>query len=156
MPPAQPGFVQPLGPPPPSVVNAVRLMFAGAALSAIGIIVLLTTKSGMRTAIANKNPSFDAHKLDTSVNAAIAISTVFGIIFLVLYVLLALQVRKGKSWARVVTIVITGIGVLTALASFAQAAPAISHIFSAVSGLLDLAIIVLLVQSKEYFRRVIQ
>lgn len=156
MPPVQPGSVAPLGPPPPSVVNAVRLMIVGAALSAIGIIVLLTTKSSMRTAIAKKNPSFDAHKLDTTVNAAIAISTVFGIIFLVLYVLLALQVRKGKNWARIVTMVITAIGVLSALASFAQPAPAISHIFGTVSGLIDLAIIVLLVQSKQYFRRVVQ
>jgi hypothetical protein len=156
MPPVQPGSVAPLGPPPSSVVNAVRLMFLGAALSALGIIVLLTAKSSMRTAIANKNPNYDAHKLDTAVNAAIAISVVFGIIFLVLYVLLALQVRKGKNWARIVTLVITAIGVLSTLSSYAQPAPAIVHIFGTISGLLDLAIIVLLVQSKQYFRRVVQ
>ncbi len=156
MPPVQAGSVAPVGPPPPQVVNAVRLMLVGAALSAIGIVLLLTTKSSMRTVIAKKNPNFDPHKLDTTVTAAIAIGTAFGIVFLVLYVLLALQVRKGKSWARVVTLVITALGVLSALASFAQAVPAISHVLSIVSGLLDLAIIVLLVQGKEYFRRVVQ
>jgi hypothetical protein len=155
MPPVQPGSAAPNGPPPQSVVNAVRLMFVGAAFAAIGIIVLLTTKSSMRTAIAKKNPSFDTHKLDTTVNALVGVSAVFGVIFVVLYILLALQVRKGKNWARVVTMVITTFGVLSTLTSFAQPAAAIGHIFSLIGGLIDLAIIVLLVRSRNYFRPVV-
>lgn len=32
--------------------------------------------------------------------------------FLVLYVLLAMQVAKGKQWARIVTLVLAALGVL--------------------------------------------
>jgi hypothetical protein len=155
MPPAQYGATTPAGPPPQPVTNAVRLMLVSAALGIIGLIVLITTKGSLRTAIADKNPSFDDHKLDTAVNAAIGVGVVLGLIFVVLYVLLAMQVRKGKNWARVVTWVITGLGVLSAVTSLAQPVAAGSRAFSLLGGVIDLAIIILLAQkvSSAYFRR---
>ena len=83
----------PVGPAPSSVVNATRLMFVSAALGVIGLIVLLASKNSLRDQVAKKNPEYDAHKLDTVVNAAVAVGIVLGVIFIVLYVLLALQVR---------------------------------------------------------------
>jgi hypothetical protein len=70
-------------------------------------------------------------------------------------VLLAMQVRKGKNWARIVTWVFAGLGVLGSLGSIVQVAPPLSHVVSIVTGLLDLAVIILLAQrsSNEYFRR---
>jgi hypothetical protein len=145
----------PVGPPPSSVVNATRLMFVSAALGVIGLIVLLASKSNLRDEIAKKNPSYDAHKLDTVVNAAVAIGITFGVIFIVLYVLLALQVKKGKNWARIVTWVLAALGVLSALSSLAQTNTGGSRAASLVGGVVDLAIIVLLAQkpSNDYFRK---
>ena len=76
-------------------------------------------------------------------------------VFLVLYVLLAMQVAKGKNWARIVTLVLAGLGVLSLISSFVATAPALSHVVSIVSGLIDLGIFVLLLTggSGAYFRK---
>lgn len=154
MPPAEYGQPVPVGPAPSSVVNAVRLMFVAAAFGLISLVVALSTKNTLRAAIAKKNPNFDSQKLDTAVNVAIVAGVVFGIIFIVLFVLLALQVRKGKNWARVVTWVITGLGIINALASLGQTLAAASRVVGLVSGVLDVAIVMLLLQrsSNEFFK----
>jgi hypothetical protein len=154
MPPAEYGQRAPIGKAPSTVVNAVRLMFVSAAIGVVSLIVALSTKSTIRAKIAKKNPDFDAQKLNTAVNATIAIIVVFGIIFIVLFVLLALQVGKGKNWARIVTWVITGLGILSALASLGQSVSAASRVVDLVAGLLDVAIVVLLLQkpSNAFFK----
>ena len=146
---------RPVGPPPSSVVNATRLMFVGAALGVIGLIVLLASKSSLRDDIARRNPDYDAHKVDTVVNAAVGIGITFGVIFIVLYVLLALQVQKGKNWARIITWVLAALGVLSALSSLAQTNTGGSRVTSLIGGVIDLAIIILLAQkpSNDYFRK---
>ena len=154
MPPAEYGQPVPVGPAPTSVVTAVRLMFVGAALTLLGFIVTISTKSTIRANIAKKNPDFDAQKLNTAVNATIGIIAVFGIIIVVLFILLALQVRKGKNWARIVTWVICGLGIISALASLGQTVAAASRVVSLIGGLLDIAIVLLLLQkpSNEFFK----
>ena len=154
MPPAEYGQPVVVGPAPSSVVNAVRLMFAAAVLGLVSLVVALSTKSTLRADIAKKNPDYDPHKLDTAVNVAIGAGVVFGIIFIVLFILLALQVRRGKNWARIVTWVITGLGIISALASLGQTVAAASRVVGLVSGLLDIAIVVLLMQkpSNAFFK----
>ncbi len=144
-----------LGPAPPPVTNAVRLMFVQAALSVLGFVVLLATKDTLRKEIFKKNTDYSTQKLDDVVNAAITIGIVIGIIFTILYVLLALQVGKGKNWARIVTWVLAGLGVLSGLLSLGQPEPALSRVLSIIGLLIDIAIIVLLAMkpSNEYFRR---
>jgi hypothetical protein len=143
------------GPTPASVTNAVRLMLVQAGLSVLGFIVLLATKDSLRDEIAKKNTGYDSAKLDDVVNAAVVIGIVIGIIFTVLYVLLALQVGKGKNWARIVTWVLAGLGVISGLASFAQPETALSRVLSIIGLVIDIAIIYFLLQkpSNEYFRR---
>ncbi|PZS18160.1 MAG: hypothetical protein DLM57_06790 [Pseudonocardiales bacterium] len=143
------------GEPPPPVNNAVRLMLVRAALGVLALIALIATKSTLKKEIFKKNSSYDPKKLDDALNAAIVVGVVIGIIFIVLYVLLALQVRKGKNWARIVTWVLAGLGVLGALVGFAQPEPALSRVLSLIGGIIDVAIIVLLAgkASSEYFRR---
>jgi hypothetical protein len=154
MPPAEYGQPVPVGPPPSSVMNAVRLMFVAAALGVVSLIVALSTKSTLRTAIVKKNPDFDSQKINTAVNVAIGAGVVFGIVFITLFVLLALQVRNGKNWARVVTWVITGLGIVSALASLGQTVAPASRLVGLVSGVLDVAIVVLLLQkpSNAFFK----
>jgi len=89
----------------------------------LGLVVLFATKSSMKTQILKANPTADAAKLDTLLSAAVVVAAVVGLIFIVLYVRLALQVRKGKNWARIVTWVLAAFGVLSALGSLVQTAP---------------------------------
>ncbi|MDQ2748089.1 MAG: hypothetical protein M3Y44_00915 [Actinomycetota bacterium] len=143
------------GPAPAPVGNAVRLMFVRAAMGVLSLIALLATKDTLRKEVLKKNSGYSTQKLDDVVNAAVTIGIVIGLVFIVLYVLLALQVGKGKNWARIVTWVLAGLGVLSGLASFAQPEPALSRILGVIGLLIDIAIIVLLAQrpSNEYFRR---
>jgi hypothetical protein len=143
------------GPAPAPVTNAVRLMFVGAGLSVLSLILLLATKDSLKKEILKKNTDYSATKLDDALNAAIAVGVVIGLVFIVLYVLLALQVGKGKNWARIVTWVLAGLGVLGALTAFAQPEPAASRVLTLIGGLVDLAIIIFLAQkpSNEYFRK---
>jgi hypothetical protein len=147
--------VAPQGSPPSSVTSAVTLMYVRAAIALVGVILVLTTKNTLRKDILKHNPTADRARLDTLVNSAITLSIVFALIFLVLYVLLAMQVRKGKNWARIVTWVFAGLGVIGSLGSLFQVAAPLSHVVSVVTGILDLAVIVLLAQqpSNDYFRR---
>jgi hypothetical protein len=140
---------------PPGVVLAVRLMFVRAALSLISVIAVIALKGTLKDDIRKKNPEWDADKLNTALNVAIAFAVVFAVVFVVLYLLLAMQVGKGKNWARIVTWVIAGIGVAGLLSSLAQTAPPLSHILSIVSGLIDIAIIVLLIRANGtgFFRK---
>ena len=105
---------------PSTVQNAVRLMFGLAALGVIGLIIVFADKSALRTAIENANPGDDKTQIDSAVNTGIAVGAVIGIVLIVLYVLLALQVRKGKNWARIVTWVLAGLGVLGGVTNLAH------------------------------------
>jgi magnesium-transporting ATPase (P-type) len=144
-----------VGPAPSSVFNAVRLMFFNVAIGVLGVIVSFATKDSLRKEVLKQHHDYSAKKLDDVVNASIVAGLVIAIIFVVLYALLALQVGKGKNWARIVTWILAGLGVLGSLTSFAQPEPAVSRVVTLVGGVIDLAIIVLLAQraSNQYFRK---
>jgi hypothetical protein len=143
------------GPPPPSVANAVKLMMVRAALSLLGLLVLFGTKSSLKEQILKADPTLSATKLDTALTVAITVGIVVAVIFTALYVLLALQVRKGKSWARIVTLVLAALSVLSGLSVLTQPATGLTRLLGVVDLALDVAIIVLLLlrPSAEYFRR---
>lgn len=159
MPPAPHGGV-PVGPKdprtaPPTVRRAVVIMFVLAALSLLGLIIVVADKSALRKAIEDANTSYDSQQINDAVNAAVTIAVVIGLILIVLYLLLALQVRKGKNWARIVTWVFAGLGVLGSLSTLAQPQAALSKVIAAVQLVLDVVLIVLLAMraSNEYFRK---
>jgi hypothetical protein len=145
----------PVGPAPKPVATAAMLLLVSAALGVIGVVVLWASKSSLRDAIAKKNPSFDADKLNTAVNAAAIAASVFAVIFVVLFVWLSRQLTKGKNWARIVTWILAGLGVISALTSLANPNAALTRAFDLLGGVIDLSILVLLLQkpSNDFFRR---
>ncbi len=162
MPAEQPPAIQqgaPLAEQPSTVRNAVYLMYARIVLGALSIVLAFTTKSTIRASIEKSNgangKTLSPSQIDTAVTAALAFAIVLGLVFLVLYVVLALQLRKGKKWAWIVTLILAALGVLSLLASFAQAGSAVTHTVGVLAGLLDLAILVLLLltPSRAYFGR---
>jgi hypothetical protein len=141
--------VQP-GERPPPVTNAVRLMFLRVGIGLISIIVLFATKNDLKKQLVKNN----VNATDSTVNAAIAVGAVIGIVFLVLYALLAVKVSKGRNWARIVTWVLAGLGILFGLIGLGSPAPGLSRILSILDLLIDVAIVVLLAQpvSSRYFK----
>lgn len=150
-----PGYQPPKGPPPGSVVNAVRLMFVIAALGVIGLLVFIATKDELRTAIRDNDSGLSSHEVNVAVNAAVAIAVTVGLILIVLYVLLALQVRKGKNWARITTWVFSGLGLLGALSNLARPGASLTKVVAGVELIAYVALIVLLSvgASSTYFRK---
>lgn len=146
---------EPVGPPPASVNNAVKVMFVRAGVSVLSLLVLLGTKDSLKDQILKSNPSFNPSKIDSAASVAITVGIIVGLIFIGLYVLLALQVRKGKSWARIVTLVLAALAVVSGLLSLARPEPALSRLVGIANVALDIAVIVFLAQrpSAEYFRR---
>jgi hypothetical protein len=138
-------------PAPSSVVNAVRLMLLRSAFGVISLIVLFATKDDLRKRIREDTP--DA--TDSTVNAALGVAAGFGIVILVFYVFLAFRIGKGANWARIVTFVIAGLGILGALISFGQPDPPLSRVLGIVVALIDVAVVVLLASgdSNRFFKR---
>lgn len=139
---------------PSQVRTAVSLMLLRCVIGLISIIVLFATKNTLKNKIIKDNPQDSAHRINTALNAILAVGTVIAVIFLVFYALLAWQVSKGTNWARIVTWVFGGLGILSALVSLGQDESGASHVIALVTGVLDVAIVVLLIVGGRggYFR----
>jgi hypothetical protein len=139
------------GPAPSTVVNAVRLMLLRSAIGVISLIVLFATKDDLKKRILKHTPNAS----DSTVNTALGVAAGIGIVILVFYVFLAFQIRKGASWARIVTFVIAGLGILGALISLGQPDPPLSRALGIVVAVIDVAVVVLLAsgRSNRFFKR---
>ncbi len=135
---------------PPSIRNAVRLMWVGAALAAFGLISVFFQTDAIRDAIEDADSSNDltADEIDTVVNVSIAAAVIFGLIGVGLWAWMAVMNGQGKSWARVVATVLGGLNVLFTLLGFAGAtgegATALSTVLSLIGLALAVAILILL------------
>jgi hypothetical protein len=136
---------------PSTVVNAARLMLLRSAIGVISLIALFATKDDLRKRILADAP--DA--TESTVNGALGVAAAVGIVILVFYVFLAFLIRKGTNWARVVTFVIAGLGILGALISFGQPDPPLSRVLGIVVAVIDVAVVVLLGSgdSNRFFKR---
>jgi hypothetical protein len=128
-------------------------MYAGAAITAISLIVTLATISNLRTAIHNANPAFSASKLHSAETAAVVLAIVFGLIGIGLWIWMARANRAGKNWARITATVFFGLDTLSLLVGFRQAEPALSRVVSLLVWLAGLGAVILLWQkvSSAYF-----
>ena len=139
--------------PPTPVLQAVKLMYAGAIVSAVSLIITLVTVGSLKTAIHNADPSLSASKLHSAEVAAVAVAIIFGLIGIGLWLWMAYANKAGKNWARITATVFFGLDTLSVLTSFRQAEPILSRLISILVWLIGLGAIVLLYQreSSAYF-----
>ncbi|HEY8043730.1 MAG TPA: hypothetical protein VIF35_05660 [Streptosporangiaceae bacterium] len=105
---------------PPSVQNAVRLMYAGAAISLFVIIVAVVTIGSTRTAIHADFPAYSASKVHKAATALVVYEVVIQIITIGLWLWMAAANKAGKSWARIVSTVLFILNTLILLSSLAR------------------------------------
>ena|SRR5271166_4416058 len=156
-----PMTVQP--PQPPSLRNAVRLMWVGAGLALLGTILTLTVSSKIKTAVTNaaiKNNAI-AHsqgkavltlaQIHTLANITAGIFVAAGVISVLLWVWMAWANNRGSGWARIVGSVLFALITIEVLPSLRRAS--VSIVFILLEWLLGLAVVVLLWRkdSSEYF-----
>jgi len=107
--------------PPQSILNAVKLMFVGAGLSALGIILALISTDGIRDQIADADTGLTSDELDTAVTVFIGFTIFVGLVAVALWIWMARANRRGASWARTVATVLGALNILFTLYGLTQA-----------------------------------
>jgi hypothetical protein len=134
--------------PPRPVRTAVLLMYAGAALTAISLIVTVVTIHTIETAIEN-NSTYTPQQAHQLAIAAI----VEYVITLGLWLLMAWANRAGQAWARIIATVLFALNTLGLLLNVVRGSASISVLFAVLVWLVGLGAVVLLwrKESSQYF-----
>jgi hypothetical protein len=140
---------------PPSLLTAVKLMYAGAALSVVTFLIALTQKDAIRKAIVVRYPSYTDAQIHTATNFGLVSAAVGSIIGLALWLWMASANKKGHTWARVVSSILFGLNTLGLIYILVAAAgtTTIQKIVGVVVWLVALAAVVFLWRpdSSAYF-----
>jgi hypothetical protein len=130
------------GPPePPRPVRiAVVLMYAGAALSAINLLVTLVIFHIIERAFQDASAAVTASDAHTFAVGAI----VLAVVETGLWLLMAYANGLGQPWARILATVLFGLDTLLLLYAFFRASVSASQLFAVVVWLVGLSAVVLL------------
>jgi hypothetical protein len=142
---------------PKSALNAVKLMYVGAGLSLIGLILGLATigslKNDILTAAHSAHKTLTATQLHTAEVAGVAFVIITGLIGVGLWLWMARMNGAGKSWARIVASVLFALSTLSVLTSIARPSAIETRILGLLVWLAGLGAIALLWQreSSDFF-----
>jgi len=140
--------------PPRSVLNAVRLMYAGAALELVALIIAVVTRASLKWAILARHPLYNPAQVDHA-EVARAVPLVIGALIATgLWLWMAWANGRGRNWARVLSAVFFGISTFDLFMSFFVVRATATMIVGLVIWLVGLAAIVLLFspESAPFFR----
>jgi len=148
--------VGPVGrpPAPPSVLNAVKLMYAGAGLSALGLILEFIGLSGLKKALKDANPSLTTTQVHSLEVATVAIFAIVGLIGIGLWIWMAFANKAGNNWARIVSSVLFGLDTIFLLLGISRTGLQLGNVVSILVWLAGLGAIVFLWrrESSEFFQ----
>ncbi len=131
---------------PAGVRNAVRLMYAGAAASLIGIAVDIGTLSGTKSAMQKRFPNLTPDQA-TAQNLPLIMGWIAaGLVGAALWILLARAGQRGRNWARITGTVLFAIAAVEAFGNLVVPEAALVKVFWFVIWLIGLACVVLLWQ----------
>lgn len=97
---------------PSTILNAVKLMYAGAAIAVISVIFGLSQMGGLKDEIAAEDPSLTAAEVDAAYGFSIVLLVGLVAIGVGLWVWMAIMNGKGRGWARVVATVLGSLNAL--------------------------------------------
>ena len=111
----KPSIGQPAGPLRPSapapVRTAVKLMYAGAAVSAVTLVISLALVPAVTAALGKATPSLTAAQA-SDVNELIVLAMVFGLAVVAVWLWMARATGRGRNWARILSTVLFGAATL--------------------------------------------
>jgi hypothetical protein len=121
--------------PPRTVVIATRLMYAGAALTAIGLVLSVIAIATGAGSLRASHPHATAAQLHATQNFLITIAVVSGLIEIGAWIFMARMNRAGLKWARIVATVLFGLGTLNLISHSIGSKTATSLAYTAVTWL---------------------
>jgi len=140
---------------PGSVRLAVMLMYVGAGLSAIGLVVTLFSFHAIERIIRNapSATTLTQHQVHSVAIATVTIGVVEGLIAIGLWLLMAWANKNGRNWGRIVATILFALNTLFLLLGFIRAHASISVVFSLLVWVVGLIAIVALWRrdSSQYF-----
>jgi hypothetical protein len=140
---------------PASIVTAVRLMWLGAVITALGALSVFIQTDTLRDNIRDNDSTLTASELDGAVAAIIGFTLVIGAIVVGLWLWMAAQNGQGKSWARTVATVLGVLNVLFLLLGLGmRSQTGIGLVFNVLNLVLAVVILVLLYRpdSSAYYQ----
>jgi hypothetical protein len=129
---------------PPSVLNAVKLMYAGAAVSTVSLIVSLVDITGTKTAIRKARPSLTAAQVNQLNTFIITLAIVSGVVGVGLWLWMAKSNSQGRNWARILSSVLFGLATLDLFGVLSQPKTLLGLVFPVLTWLIGLGAIILL------------
>jgi hypothetical protein len=109
-------LVEPLRPPAPApVLTAVKLMYAGAAVSTVDLIISLGYIGGFKAALRWAHPTLTAAQVSqvSHLNTLfITLAIVSGLVVIALWLWMARANGQGRNWARILSTVLFGLATL--------------------------------------------
>jgi hypothetical protein len=147
--------VEPDKPPAPqSVLNAVKLMYAGAAVSTVSLIISLATIGGTKAAIKKAKPSLTATQVNQLNTFIIALAVVSGVIGVALWLWMARKNGEGKSWARILSTVLFALATVDLFGVVSQPKTVLGLVFPLLTWVIGLGAVVLLWrrESTDFFK----
>jgi hypothetical protein len=122
--------LEPLRPAPPaSIQTAVKLMYAGAAVSFISLIISLTDISGTKAAIRKARPTLTITQVNQLNGFIIGLAIVSGLVGIGLWLWMARANSRGKSWARILSTILFVLATLDLVGVFGEPKTALDLVF---------------------------
>lgn len=140
--------------PPASVLNAVKVMYAGAVAEVVHAVIFFATLSATKTVIEKRDPSFSASHVSTLEHVVLIAGVVIALVGAALFIWIARSCQSGKNWARVTGTVLCAIGVALFIYDLGAPEAVAARIFALVIVLIGLVAVVLLWlgSSSAYFK----
>jgi hypothetical protein len=138
---------------PNSVQTAVKLMYAGAALSLIELVVSLVTISSLKSAILKKFPHYTTAQVHSAEVAIVVGVVIEAVIAIGLWLWMARANAAGRNYARITGTVLFVVYTLFLLLDLRRPSVGIGLIFAALVWLAGLGAVIMLWrrESSEYF-----
>jgi hypothetical protein len=133
-------------PAPACVRKAVKLMYAGAVASLIGIVVDVSTLNATKSAMNNRFPNLTPDQVTAQELPLIVGWIVGGLVGIALWIIIAQASLRGRNWARITGTVLFGIATVEAFGSLLVPEAALVKVFWFVVWLIGVAAVVYLWQ----------
>jgi len=147
--------VEPERPPaPPSVLNAVKLMYVGAAVSTVSLVISLIDISGTKDAIRKARPSLTAAQVNQLNTFIITLAIISGVLGVALWLWMARANGQGRNWARILSTVLFGLATLDLFGVLSQPKTVLGLIFPVLTWLVGAGAVYFLwrKESSEFFK----